>query len=355
MKNVVTFGEILLRLTPPGYEKFVQTERLCASFGGSETNVAVSLAQLGLKSEFVTRLPENPIAEMAINSIARYGVGTSKIVRGGDRVGLYYYENTPSMRESKVVYDRAESSFATSGAGDYDWEKIFRRTDDPSKTVDWFHWSGIGPSLSQEAADATLAAVRTARRMGITVSSDLNYRKNLWRYGKTSYEIMPDIAKECDVLFGTEGEYEKTFGIKPLTDFTMKSDKEELDIEPHREFCEKVMKVAEKCKLMFVALRNVVDASHHVFIGLLMTREGEMLQSKTYMIDPVVDCVGCGDAFAAGMIYGINKYPNDNRQALEAATAAAVLKNTMRGDFNLSTAEEVENLKGGDTSGRISR
>lgn len=346
MKKIVTFGEILLRLTPPGYLKLSQSNQLCMTFGGSETNVAVSLAHMGRSSEFVTKLPDNDIARAAVADLRSHDVAVDHIAKGGQRLGLYFYENTSSVRPSKVVYDRSNSSFCTAVKDDFDWKTIFAG-------AGWFHWSGIGPALSQSAADITLDAIEKAHEAGLTISADLNYRKNLWKYGKTPEEIMPALADKSDILFGTEGEYEKTFGVKSVP-FTIKSDKEEYDVEAHRKFCADVMAKAKNCKLMFVALRNVLDAKHHVFQGLLYTAKGEFFTSRIYCINHVVDCVGCGDAFAAGMIYGVEEYPADLQMALEYATAAAILKNTIEGDYNLSTADDVKALMGG-AGGGVSR
>lgn len=347
MKKIVTFGEILLRLTPPGYLKFSQGTTLCATFGGSETNVAVSLSHFGLESEFVTKLPQNYVADTAIANLRSHNVGVGNIARGGERIGLYYYENTASVRAAQIVYDRADSSYSTSSNADYDWEHIFTN-------AGWFHWSGIGPSLSASAADVTLKAIEKANEMGLTVSADLNYRKHLWRYGKKAEEVMPVLAEKCDVLFGTEGEYQKTFGVEPVP-FTITDVKADFDVEKHKEFCKEVMKRAPKCKKMFVALRNVIDAKHHIFVGLLYTQEGEFYVSRTYLISPVVDCVGCGDAFAAGMIYGVCEYGADNQKALDFATAAAIIKNSYEGDFNLASSSEVKTLMAGNDNGAVAR
>lgn len=345
--KVVTFGEILLRLTPPGYMKFSQSNTLCATFGGSETNVAVSLAHFGLESEFITRLPKNDIANACVMDLRSHGVVTKNIVYGGDRLGLYYFENTASQRAAKVVYDRANSSFCTIEPDMVNWEEIFAG-------ADWFHWSGIGPSLSESAAQTTLAAVKAARKMGITISADLNYRKNLWNYGKTAEEVMPEIAQYCDVLFGTEGEYEKTFGIKPVG-YNVKCASDKLDnIEAHKDFCRQVMAKAPNCKKMFVALRNVLNANTHILSELLYTREGEFYEGRTHIISHVVDCVGCGDAMCAGLIYGLKMLKTDN-EALNFSVAAGTLKNTIPGDYNLCNADEVLALMNGDGSGRISR
>ncbi len=348
MEKVITFGEILLRLTPPGFLKLSQTHDLCATYGGSETNVAVSLAHLGMQSAFVTRLPQNGIAEACIMDLRSHGVDTSEIVYGGERLGLYYFENTAAMRTAKVVYDRANSSFCTTTPGMIDWKRIF-------KGARWFHWSGIGPSLSQSAADTSLEAIEEAEKQGITISCDLNFRKNLWKYGKTAEEVMPALAARCDVLFGTEEEYQKAFGVQPVAFKVESKTNEGFNPDEHRAFCQEVMKRAPKCKKLFVALRNVLDANHHVLTGILYTNEGKFYTTKIYHIENVVDCVGVGDAFAAGMIYGLANYPTDDQRALDFAVAASTLKNTISGDYNLVDADEVKKLAGGADSGSISR
>ncbi len=336
--RVVTFGEILLRLTPPGYLKFSQSNMLCATFGGSETNVAVSLARFGMDSDFVTRLPSNEIAQACVMDLRSYGVDTRDIIYGGERLGLYYFENTASARVAKVVYDRANSSFCTIQKGMVDWDKVF-------SGASWFHWSGIGPSLSQSAADVTLEAIEAAEKNGLTISADLNFRKNLWRYGKSAEEVMPALAQRCDVLFGTESEYEKAFGVKPVG-YNAKSEYDHIDIEAHKKFCKQVMAKAPKCKKMFVALRNVVNANVHVLSELLYTADGNFYVGHTHVIDHVVDCVGCGDAMVAGLIYGLNNLSTDE-EALNFSVAAGTLKNTIEGDYNLVCADEVMALMNG--------
>ena len=344
--KIVTFGEILLRLTPPGVLKFSQSHTFNATFGGSETNVAVSLAHLGLKSKFVTRLPDNEIAHACLMDLASHSVDTSDVLFGGPRMGLYYFENTAAMRASKVVYDRENSSFSLATPGMFDWKNIFA-------DARWFHWSGIGPALSQDAVDTIDEAITAAENAGLTISSDLNFRKNLWRYGKKAEEVMPHLARRCDVLFGTEGEYEKAFGIKPI-EFNLKNPDELADIELHKEFCRSVMAKTDKCQKMFVALRNVIDANHHVLMGLLYTREGNFYLSHIYHINNVIDCVGVGDAFAAGIIYAMLHYPNEDQRMLDFSVAASTLKNTVQGDYNLVSADEVKLLIGGD-AGNVSR
>lgn len=344
--NVVTFGEVLLRLTPPGYLKFSQSNQLCYTFGGSETNVAVSLARFGMQSRLVTRMPDNEIAEACIGDLRRHGVVTDNIIFGGERLGLYYYENTASMRAAKIVYDRNNSSFCTLQRGMLDWRRIF-------DGAGWFHWSGIAPSLSADAADATMEAIDIAAEMGLTISSDLNFRKNLWRYGKRAEEVMPALARKCHVMFGTEGEYQKAFGIEPVP-FALTSPNDMFDADKHLAFCKAVMAKAPQCRKMFVALRNVIDAKHHILMGLLYTADGRYYVSKIHYIQHVVDCVGVGDAMAAGIIYGLTHF-DDDRLALEFCVAAGTLKNTIEGDYNLVKPDEVLALAGGTETGNVSR
>ena len=344
--KVVTFGEVLMRLTPPGFLKISQTSSLGFSFGGSETNVAVSLAHLGMKSEFVTRLPKNDVANACVMNLRSHGVETDNIVYGGDRIGLYFSENTSSVRVSKITYDRANSAFVSITPDMIDWNMVL-------KDASWFHWSGIGPGLSQDAADTCFEALDVAKKLGITVSCDLNYRKNLWKYGKSAQEVMAKLADKCDILFGTEEEYQVAFGVTPVS-YKVTTDTEPIDLAAHEKFFQEVMCKAPNCKKAFVALRNTLDAKRHLLTGLLYA-DGKIMQSRTYYIEYVVDCVGVGDAFAAGMIYGLSNYPDDDRKALEFSIAASTLKNTISGDFNLVTADEVKALMGGNGSGSISR
>lgn len=344
--RIVTFGEVLLRLTPPGYLKLSQTNTFSATFGGSETNCAVSLAHLGLKSEFVSRFPKNDIAEACLMELRSHGIATGNIVWGGDRLGLYYYENPAAQRVSKVVYDRANSSFATLTPDVIDWERVF-------DGATWFHWSGIGPGLSQGIADTTLRALEVAKRKGMRVSCDLNYRKNLWQYGKSAQEIMRPLLDKCDVLFGTGSEYQMVYGVKPVP-YKVKSAEEAIDLDQYRAFFGQVQAQAPAGAKCFIALRNTLDANHHILTGLLYA-DGKLTQARTHAIEHVVDCVGVGDAFAAGIIYGLINYPQDDAKALEFSVAAATLKNTIYGDFNLVTADEVKALMKADGGDSISR
>lgn len=345
-QRIVTFGEVLLRLTPPGYLKLSQTNAFNATFGGSETNCAVSLAHFGLKSEFVTRFPKNDIAEACLMELRSHGIETGNIVFGGERLGLYYYENPAAQRVSKVVYDRANSSFASLKPEMIDWEKVF-------EGATWFHWSGIGPGLSQDAADTCARAIDVAKKMGLTVSCDLNYRKALWQYGKSAPEVMLPLLEKSDVLFGTGSEYQVVYGVKPVS-FKATTATEPLDLNQYQAFFEKIQAQAGANKKLFIALRNTLDANHHIFTGLLYANN-TLTKGRTYAIEHVVDCVGVGDAFAAGMIYGLIKYPDSDATALEFAVAAGTLKNTIYGDFNLVSAEEVKTLMQSEGSEGISR
>ncbi|MFA9438959.1 PfkB family carbohydrate kinase [Uliginosibacterium sp. sgz301328] len=344
--RIVTFGEVLLRLTPPGYLKLSQTNTFEATFGGSETNCAVSLAHFGLATELVTRLPRNDIAEACLMELRSHGIRVDNVARGGDRLGLYYFENAAAQRVSKVVYDRANSSFSSLRPEMIDWEKVF-------EGATWFHWSGIGPGLSQDAADTTLAAVKAAKRLGLTVSCDLNYRKTLWQYGKSAQEIMQPLLEQCDVLFGTGSEYKVVFGGEPVP-YKVRDTEEAIDLPAYETFFRHVQSALPAGKKLFVALRNTLDANHHILTGL-MYADGKLTRGHTYGIQHVVDSVGVGDAFVAGIIYGLINYPDNDAAALEFSIAAATLKNTIYGDFNLVSADEVKTLMKNEGSENIAR
>lgn len=345
--RIVNFGEVLLRLTPPGYLKLSQTNMFAATFGGSETNCAVSLARFGLQSDFVTRFPRNDIAEACLAELRSHGLGTQHIVFGGERLGLYYYENPAAQRVSKVVYDRANSSFATLKPGMIDWDAALTG-------ATWFHWSGIGPGLTQDILDATLEAIQVAKKLGLTVSCDLNYRKNLWQYGVAAADAMAPLLALTDVLFGTGSEYKVAYGVSAAPSYKVRSADEAIDLAGYERFFAEVEAKAGTGKKFFIALRNTLDANHHILTGLLYAN-GKLVRARTHAIDHVVDCVGVGDAFAAGMIYGLIHYPDSDASALEFAVAAATLKNTIYGDFNLVSAEEVKALMKSDGSEGISR
>lgn len=346
MKKVVSFGEIMLRLATPGYNRFIQSNSLNATFGGGEANIAVSLANYGVATEFVTRLPKNDIADWCISELRKYNVGTTHIIRGGERVGIYFLESGAVARPSKVIYDRAYSAIAQIKPGMIDWEQIF-------EDAQWFHWTGITPAISQGAADACLEAIEIANKKGISVSTDLNFRKNLWKYGKTAAEVMPLLVEGCDVILGNEEDFEKVFGFKP-DGFDVTQTGGDVDANQFESVCKQVMQRFSKAKRVVTTLRGSINANHNTW-GSCMYADDTLYTSKRYDITHIVDRVGGGDSFMGGLIYGLLTYPDDNRKALEFATAASCLKHTVYGDFNLVSVTEVESLLKGDGSGRVSR
>lgn len=345
-KKVVTFGEIMLRLATPDNLRFNQSNQLTATFGGGEANVAVSLANYGIEASFVSRLPQNDIARACVMDLRKYGVDTSSIVYGGERLGIYFLETGAVARASKVVYDRAHSSIADIKPGMINWKEVL-------KDAGWFHWTGITPALSQGAADACLEAIRTANEMGVTVSCDLNYRKNLWKYGKTASEVMPQLVEGCDVLLGNEEDAEKVFGIKP-EGFDASQTEGEVDAAEFESVCRQLQARFPRAKKVIITLRGSINANHNTWSGVLYDGK-ELFTAPTYNITHIVDRVGGGDSFMGGLIYGLISYPEDSRKALHFAVAASCLKHTIYGDFNQVTVEEVENLMKGDGSGRVSR
>ncbi len=345
MKKIVTFGEIMLRLTPPGWKRFSQASSFDVIYGGGESNVAVSLANYGLPSEFVTRLPANDIGDCALMEMRKRGVGTQHILRGGERLGIYFLEIGAVSRGSKVVYDRAHSAISSIQKGMVDWEKVF-------EDAQWFHWTGITPAISQGAADACLEAIQVANRLGITVSTDLNYRKKLWKYGKSPSEVMPELVAGCDVILGNEEDAEKHFDIHPEGVDVTQGDT--IDAQAYISVCQQLMQKFPRAKKVIITLRGSISASHNSWSGVLYNGE-KLFTAPTYQITHIVDRVGGGDSFMGGLIYGLLTYEKDDQQALNFAVAASCLKHTIYGDANLATVEEVEKLMAGDASGRVSR
>jgi len=344
MKKIVTFGEIMLRLAPPGFQRFTQARSFEAIYGGGEANVAVSLANYGEKVEYVTRLPKNDLGEACLMSLRGYGIRTGHIARGGDRIGIYFLESGAAQRGSKVIYDRANSSFATIQTSMIDWTKVF-------EDADWFHWTGITPAVSQGAAEVCREALQVAREMGITISTDLNYRAKLWKWGKSPGEVMTELVGMCDVALGNEEDAEKVFGIKaPEVDVSAGK----VDADHYRYVCEELNNKFPSLKTISITLRGSLSASHNTWSGVLW-REGAFYSAPVYNIIPIVDRVGGGDSFMGGLIYGLRKYENDPQKALNFAAAAACLKHSIIGDFNAVRVSEVEALMGGDASGRVSR
>lgn len=343
-KKVITFGEIMLRLSTPGYLRIEQAKEFTATYGGGEANVAVSLANYGLDAQFVTRLPKNDVSRACINELRGLGVGVDNIIYGGDRMGIYFLETGAVSRGSKVVYDRTNTAISTIETGMIDWDKVF-------DGAEWFHFTGITPALSQNASDVCLEALKEADKRGITTSCDLNYRKNLWNYGKTANEVMPEHVAYCDVILGNEEDAEMVLGIEPDgVDVTAG----EVTGAAYLSGSKKIMKQFPKCKKVITTLRTSINANHNKWAGVLF--DGTTLfESKHYDITHITDRVGGGDSFMGGLIYGLLTYEGDDQQALEFAVAASCLKHTIFGDYNRATVEEVEKLMGGDASGRVAR
>lgn len=339
--KVATLGEIMLRLSTPGSSRVVQAQQFDVNYGGGEANVAVSLANYGYEARFITKVPEHEVGQAAINALREFGVDTSYIVRGGERLGIYFLETGCSMRASKVIYDRANSSIATAKAEEFDFEKILAG-------CDWFHFTGITPALGKEAQEVTLKALKACKKLGITVSCDLNYRKKLWSK-KTAQEVMNSYMPYVDVVIGNEEDAAACLGfVAENTDVT----KGQLDLGGYKSVCKQM---AEKYHFKAIAssLRESYSASDNGWSALLYTN-GEFYSSKHYDIR-IVDRVGGGDSFAAGLIYGLTHYQKDSQQAIDFAVAASALKHTIPGDFNHVSLEEVETLKNGDASGRVQR
>ncbi len=334
----------MLRLSPPGQLRFTQARAFDVVYGGGESNVAVSLAGFGVAADFVTRLPDNPLGEACLQFLRQYGVGTRHILRGGERLGIYFLEHGAVQRGSNVVYDRAGSAFATIQPGGFDWQAVFTG-------ADWFHWTGITPAISQGAAEACREAVQCARKMGLTISCDLNYRAKLWKWGRTAGEVMAELVDLCDVAVGNEEDAEKVFGIRaPGVNVTAG----EVQAERYADVCQALAERFPALKTIAITLRGSRSASHNTWSGVLW-RAGQLFRGPVYDITPIVDRVGGGDSFVAGLIYGLLNSPADLQRALDFAIAASALKHTIFGDFNLVSAAEVEKLMGGDRSGRVSR
>jgi 2-dehydro-3-deoxygluconokinase len=342
-QTTVTFGEIMLRLAPPSLERLLDSPLLAATFGGGEANVAVSLANLGEPARFVTVLPPaNPIAEAAIRQLRGFGVDTSKIVRAPGRVGIYFLETGANQRPSRVVYDRAGSSLALADPTAIDWDAAL-------EGADWFHVTGITPAISQGAADMALAALGKARAAGLTVSCDLNYRKNLWKYGKTAQDVMRQLFQLVDIGIANEEDCQMALGIQAEADV----DSGKLDAAQYARLTERVLAEFPNLKVMAVTLRESRSASHNGWSACL--HDGtHFLVSRHYEITHIVDRVGGGDSFAAGLIYGLKRLPS-HQEALEFAVAASCLKHSLPGDYSRFSADEIKALIKGGGSGRVQR
>ena len=340
MAKIITLGEIMLRLSPVGNDRFIQSETLRVIPGGGEANVAVSLANYGHEAYFVSKLPKHEIGQMAVNALRRYGVDTSFVARGGDRVGLYYAETGASMRPSKVVYDRAHSAIAEAKPEDFDFDAIM-------ECAQWFHWSGITPAISDNAAELTRLACEAAKRHGVTVSVDLNFRKKLWTSEK-AISVMRPLMKYVDVCIGNEEDAQLCLGFKPDADV----EGGQTDASGYHKIFEQ-MKQEFGFKYVVSTLRESFSATHNGWKALIYNGE-EFYESRRYDIMPIIDRVGGGDSFSGGLIHGLLTKPTQG-EALEFAVAASALKHTINGDFNLVTVDEVEALAAGNANGRVQR
>ena len=340
--KVLTFGEIMLRLKAPGHERFFQSPMLEATFGGGEANVAVSLANYGMDAEFLTVLPQNDIANACIRKLRYFGVDTKKIVRGDGRMGIYYLEAGANQLPSKVVYDRAYSSIALAKPGDIDWNRAF-------DGVGWFHITGITPAISESAMELSPESVKEAKKRNITVSCDLNYRKNLWKYGKKASEVMRELAKYVDVAIANEEDVQKSLEIT----VGVNVESGELDREKYRALGDKVLEAYPNMQCIAITLRESHSADWNGWAACLNDGK-DFYVSKRYEIRDIIDRVGGGDSFAGGLIYGLNHY-EDKQYALEFAVAASCLKHSVIGDFNRVGVSDVTKLMGGDGTGRVQR
>ena len=341
-QRVVTFGEVMLRLKSPGVDRLFQTPSLEATFGGAEANVAVSLAQFGVPVSFVSAIPGNPIGDACVGELRRYGVDTSHVRREGGRLGIYFLEAGANQRPSRVVYDRAGSAIAAAKPGDFDWDAVL----DGAR---WFHVTGVTPAISQSAAELAIEGAKRAREMGITVSCDYNYRKNLWKYGKSAPEVMREVVRHAHVGIANEEDCQKALGLELDVDVGAG----ELETDKYRAMALRVLEAFPGLERQVITLRESHSADRNGWSAVLHNRT-EFLVSRRYEITDIVDRVGAGDSFGAGLIYGLLAYGDDAR-ALEFATAASCLKHSILGDFNRVSVAEVEALVGGDASGRVQR
>ena len=344
MSKVITFGEIMLRLKSPALERFFQSPALEATFGGGEANVAVSLANYGMDAAFVTVLPKNDIGEACIRELRGFGVDTKKIVRKDGRMGIYYLETGACQRPSKVIYDRAGSAMAQAVPGDIDWEKVF-------EGADWFHITGITPAISQGAADLSLEAVKAAKKLGVHVSCDLNYRKNLWKYGKRADEVMTELVQYVDTVIANEEDFQKSLGLSAESSSAVEEG--QIDVELYKKIASTAMEKYPNIKRVAITLRESHSADRNDWSACLYNGKDFFL-SRKYSITDIVDRVGGGDSFGGGLIYGLNNYP-DEKTALEFAVAASCLKHTIPGDYNRVSVSEVESLMKGSGTGRVQR
>lgn len=343
MATVVTFGEIMLRLTTPRFERFTQATSFDATFGGAEANVAVNLCNLGITGRFVTFLPENPLGDATLKFLRSHGVDTRYVSRAEGRLGKYFVEKGAVQRPSKVLYDRGRSCIAEARPGSVDWDAVF-------EDADWFHWTGITPAISGSAAALCREAVKAASENEVTISCDLNYRSKLWKWGKPAGEVMPELVQYADVAIGNEEDADKVFGIRaPRADV----ERGEVNANSYRHVAEKLMERFPNLNKVAITLRGSLSASHNTWNAVLFNGE-EFLEGPEFDIMPIVDRVGGGDSFAAGLVFCLLR-GKDDRDALNFGVAASCLKHTMHGDANLATAAEIEDLLERGGGGRVRR
>lgn len=340
--RIITFGEIMLRLKALGRERLLQSPLLEATFGGGEANVAVSLANFGMNTAYVTVLPDNALSDACLQELRSFSVDTSKIQKGPGRMGIYFLEGGANQLPSKVVYDRSDSAIALAKPGDIDWANAF-------EGADWFHITGITPAISASAMELSLESVKAAKERGMTVSCDLNYRKNLWKYGKKAPEVMTELIKFVDVAIANEEDCQLSLGIKTNVDVISGK----LESDKYRALSDAVLDTYPNIKMIGITMRESISADINNWSACLNDRENFYL-SRKYEINNIIDRVGGGDSFSGGLIYGLNTYKN-KQDALEFAVAASCLKHSISGDFNRVSVAEVEKLVGGDASGRVQR
>jgi 2-dehydro-3-deoxygluconokinase len=345
LNKIITFGEIMLRLKSPSFERLFQSPLLEATFGGGEANVAVGLSRFGMEVSYVSLIPDNAIGNACIAELKKHNVDTSKIARKGQRLGIYFLEAGANQRPSVVIYDRNNSSIAEAGSGDLNWEDIF-------KNAGWFHITGITPAISESASALSIEAVKKAKNAGLTVSCDLNYRKNLWKYGKTAKEIMTELVKYTDIAIANEEDCQSSLGIS-IESNSDSIESGNLNLENYKKLSDKVLSAFPNLQKIAITLRESRSANTNGWSGILNNRK-EFLISKKYEITDIVDRVGTGDSFAAGLIYGLNNLKSD-KDALEFAAAASCLKHSILGDLPLLSVNEVTNLMHGSGSGRVQR
>ena len=344
MKKVVTFGELMLRLTPPAREMILQTPNMVCTFGGAEANVAVAVSAYGDEAKFVTALPKNDLGKAAVSELRRFGIDTSAIKMTGKRLGLYFTETGSNMRPSKVIYDRDNTAIAAVKPGDFNWDEIL-------DGADWFHVTGITPALSESLCEATIEALKKCKEKGVTVSCDLNYRKKLWKWGKEPIEVMPELAKYIDYMIANEEDCQKCLGIEMETGV----DSGKLNVDMYKDLAKLVMDTYPNIQAIAVSLRESISADHNNWSGVLAFRDGDFHISRQYKITDIVDRIGGGDSFGGSLIYGFRHFADDRQKIIEYAIGASAIKHTCYGDFVRFRKEDVENLIKGSGNGRIQR